>query len=912
MLLVTSCNAEKVRTPGGVRIDIDSQQVKWNKVSGAYSYDVSIGEDTINTKANFFSLEYLAPGEYEIKVRAVSFDEEILPSEWVSVPFEREAETGLKYKLINNRTEYELIGAGTASGDVVMESVYRGKPVTSIAKKALTNNKRITSFVVGDYVKTIGESAFSRCSALTSVTIPESVVSMGEYVFQSSKALTEVNFNAKVTEIPGYTFSWCSAIESITLGDTVRNIGVYAFSNCTGLTTLNVSASLETIGEYAFSDCTSLSALNLPGIKNIGPYVFYNCSAIDTVSLGEALISIGDAAFTNCTSITKLTLPDSTETIGIESFAHCTSLGSITVGNKITAIGTNAFADTKYYDEGGDTVYVGGWIIAYKNKAVKSISLKAGTYGIGASVFSECTELVQFNLTGIKYVGEAAFYGCEKLRDIKFSNDLLKVGNYAFSSCPVLLYVDLGQSLTHIGNYAFTGCSALTGSTKLPPSLVSIGTYAFHGTQAYTSATDVVYVGDWAVGLKPSSIGFYQGMTIKKGTRGIADYCFYSNSLVTGTITIPEGVEHIGRAAFYDSMFTSAFMLPTTLKTIGDYAFYGCSGAWFGNGGITVIPSGVTHIGRSAFYGCAAMVGLVVPGTVKEIAPYAFYGCVNLGESSLHVDGIVDNPTFVGYVTLGEGIEVIGERAFFGCERIAELVIPDSVTTIGLKAFYKCLNLRKLTIGTGVQSISEYAFYKCTSLEELNMPEGIKTIGKYAFRGCESLTSIIIPEGLTSIGANAFSGASSATEIKLPNSLTSIGDYAFRGASNVKSVIIPESVAVIGKHAFYGCAELTIYCESEKIMPEWSERFNSAYRPIVFGCTLSPDKSYVVSFTTGEDAIDNTIAENGALFVEREGYELVGWATTPDATVAVYTPTEALLVEDGTTLYTVWNPIITE
>ena len=74
-------------------------------------------------------------------------------------------------------------------------------------------------------------------------------------------------------------------------------------------------------------------------------------------------------------------------------------------------------------------------------------------------------------------------------------------------------------------------------------------------------------------------------------------------------------------------------------------------------------------------------------------------------------------------------VEIIGEKAFFGCKGIVELVIPDSVKEIGARAFYKCEKLKKLTIGSGIERIADYAFYKCAELTELTLSSGLKSIG---------------------------------------------------------------------------------------------------------------------------------------------------------------------------------------
>ena len=282
VILFSACSAKNA-APANLKLDMDTQTLQWRKTAGARSYEIRVsGEDRVrSTQANFYALEYLAPGTYVIEVRAISGNPDIDPSEWVKFDYVREAESGLRYKLINNRTEYEVVGAGTAMGDVVMESVYRGKPVTSIAAKAFNNNKKITSMVIGDNVKTIGKNAFNRCSELVSITIPESVTFIDEYAFQSCKSLTTIKLPSQLKEIKPYLFSWCSALTKVEMGDQVASIGEYAFSNCEALASITLPDSMKTIGEYAFSDCTGLTAVDLGnGMETVAGYAFYNCAGI--------------------------------------------------------------------------------------------------------------------------------------------------------------------------------------------------------------------------------------------------------------------------------------------------------------------------------------------------------------------------------------------------------------------------------------------------------------------------------------------------------------------------------------------------------------------------------------------------------------------------------------------------------
>ncbi len=187
-------------------------------------------------------------------------------------------------------------------------------------------------------------------------------------------------------------------------------------------------------------------------------------------------------------------------------------------------------------------------------------------------------------------------------------------------------------------------------------------------------------------------------------------------------------------------------------------------------------------------------------GDVTMIGDNAFYNCDKLTG-----------------VTLPKCVTSIGKKAFYDCDGLTEFIIPDSVTTIGDEAFYSCTSLTSVTIGDSVTTIGNYAFRECSSLQEFNgkfasddgrcliidgilnafapaglteytIPNSVTTIGNYAFYYCSSLTSVTIPDSVTSIGGDAFRYCSSLTSVTIPNSVTSIGYYAFDGCSSLKKV----------------------------------------------------------------------------------------------------------------------------
>ena len=192
-------------------------------------------------------------------------------------------------------------------------------------------------------------------------------------------------------------------------------------------------------------------------------------------------------------------------------------------------------------------------------------------------------------------------------------------------------------------------------------------------------------------------------------------------------------------------------------------------------------------------------------------------------------------------------------------------------------------------------------------METINIPEGIVSIGNYAFKGCTALKSLSIPGTVTSIGNYAFMGAENLHTLVVPENVTSIGKHAFRGMTRAKDIMIPASVETVGLHAIYGAFDAVVYVYGgETVGSAWDSRWNSSYIPVVYGCTLSADKTYVVSFVKSLTNPDNMPIETSMTPPVREGYTFVGFSTTSGATTAEYDMSTLIDVPDGTLVYTVW------
>lgn len=135
-------------------------------------------------------------------------------------------------------------------------------------------------------------------------------------------------------------------------------------------------------------------------------------------------------------------------------------------------------------------------------------------------------------------------------------------------------------------------------------------------------------------------------------------------------------VTGIATEAFKADTFIKSVEIPSSIKRIGDWAFYSC---------ISIekikLPDSVTEIGKGAFWNCVGLSEITLSSAVVLIDAYAFMEC-----SSLKA------------ITIPESVKTIGEGAFYGCDSLEAVVIPASVETIGRGAFIYCDSLGVVTI----------------------------------------------------------------------------------------------------------------------------------------------------------------------------------------------------------------------
>lgn len=387
-----------------------------------------------------------------------------------------------------------------------------------------------------------------------------------------------------------------------------------------------------------------------------------------------------------------------------------------------------------------------------------------------------------------------------EIKTVVIGDSITKIGKESFSSLSCTT-VRIGKNVQVIGENAFMNCTSLTGDLVIPDSVTTIDRWAFFGS--------VISNGT---------------LTLGKGLRTIGERAFTGCSF-SGGLTIPEGVTEIAEGAFCSSSkyssspalgkITGTLTLPSTLKTIGAYAF-----AYEGFSGELLIPDGVTSIGANAFVEC---------------------------------DG------FGGTLSLPDSVKTVGESAFYLCEGFTGLKLSAGLTKIERYSFAHMYGLKtKVVIPEGVTEIGESAF-SCSDMPSVSLPSTLKKIGKQAFQFA-GLTKITLPNGLETIGDEAFDCWNVNKAIVIPASVKSIGKNAFR------------------RYSYYGSGTLGVYFLGDAPQLVGTLNANCSfpsdwtlfYLPSTSGWTGDTYEGYQIAPWDGETRWDN-------LYTRRFGYDVRGY-----------------------------------
>ena len=641
---------------------------------------------------------------------------------------------------------------------VDLKKVTLPEGLTGIGTSAFNGCINLTTINIPDTVTIIAGSAFKNCANLDGITLPEGLEKTGSDVFANCTSLTSVNVPG-ISSVGGNMFMGCTNLATVTLSPDLTQLGAKMFQN-TALTSIDLS-NITKLGANALEG-TRITSVDISHItdSNLANATFMNCLSLTSVTLNPNAKALKDSMFQGCTALTKIDLPNSINYLGKKTFMG-SGLTEVTLPTSLKVIGTSATAASA--SSAADTFR--DCVSLTKVNGLEKITKLA------KGVFAGCTSLTSVDLAACTQVGYECFMGCTSLTDV----DLPKVtslGSNAFTGCTQLSSVNLNSALTSLGTESFMGCTSLVSIT-LPAKLTSVGAKVFMDCTALESITipaNVTYIG----------------------------YSYYSETSSTGYTF-----------AGCTSLQSVTFESDAKFKTLGAYVFSGCTSLT----SIT-LPSSTTNINSYAFEG-SGITSFTLPAKVAKLAKGVFGNCEGLtaikvaeGNTAFKsgADGALysaDGLTLIAYpagaegiITL-EGIESIASDAFFGCDKITRIYLPETLTSISDYAFNGCTGLLNLVIPNSVTEIGKYAFQGCEKLRNLTLSNSLVSIGDYAFKGCAALEDLTFYSGLTTIGTQAFSG-SGLVKVVLPETVASIGYGAFSATANLEEFIFETSISETG------------------------------------------------------------------------------------------------------------------
>lgn len=445
-----------------------------------------------------------------------------------------------------------------------------------------------------------------------------------------------------------------------------------------------------------------------------------------------------------------------------------------------------------------DFVMEGSTLVKYRGTDT-AVSVPDTVEVIGESAFEDNTAVEQVALpNSVEKIEAYAFWGCDNLTSVTLGKGMSEVGDYAFANCKGLKQMVLPSNIVSVGVQAFADCVNMTDIT-IPAETLLIHDTAFDGCaklviHCETGTPADVFARDFYV--RQKEMAEYEDVPgYRPGDDSQEDVVIPNPEppVIPEPPAEPSAVEEtlgstsiVGNSAF-------VFMNPGSMA-VKEPVSEPEQGTVPGTGSL---PTGIGNLAE-------AVGNLFSVGPVEKLPKYTVVDGRIVADQAFYRSELLEE------VTLPGGIEEIGQFSF-ARSTLAKITIPEGVTDIGYGAFYHCDGLKQVELPDSVMNVEPRAFDYTAWLKDFyaSGEEFLITGGVLvAYAGNDSVVSV--PGGVRVIAAEVFAGHGEIESVRLPDSLLVIGEAAFENCTGLRQVHLGESVRSIKDRAFRGCVKLEV------------------------------------------------------------------------------------------------------
>ena len=468
-----------------------------------------------------------------------------------------------------------------------------------------------------------------------------------------------------------------------------------------------------------------------------------------------------------------------------------------------------------------DFVFDGKILVSYKGTE-KDVSIPTTAEIIGKGAFEDNTSIESVTIPySVKRMKAFVFWGCSNLSKVSFGSGLSEVGDYVFNNCMGLKNITIPSHIHSIGVKAFADCVNLT-DIVIPPEVTFIHESAFDGCKKL-----VIHADEGSYAWKYAQ-DFYERQKEMPEYEDVPGYdpdehpdapddseeeVTPPDRMLLGTTTLVSNHAVVfmdGNQKVYGGEKGEASDLPGSDRPIYDK-----------DGNLLkfrIVDQEL--VADQAYYRSEEIKNCTLPDTIREIGQFSF------ARSTLQS------------IQLPQGLTRISYGAFYHCDLLAEVSLPDTVMSVEPKAFEHTKWLFDFLEGKG-ESGSDFLIsggvlvaYRGRN-SGVVIPEGVRVIAAEAFVGHDEISTLKLPDSLLVIGEDAFLGCDSLSTIMWGKSLKQIKDRAFADCP-LSAVSIPETVTELGLGAFSPMVRVTFQGKQPKTTYEESAKrlSNEAYRPV--------------------------------------------------------------------------------